>query len=137
MLWSTAPPQRKKDKAIELAKANIQAFEEANVDYIVTNAGGCGAALAEYTDLFRDDPRWLERAKSFSEKIRDISEIIYEKGEMPAAAGRGERVTYQPSCHLQYVMKVKDAPAKLVKQVPNSEYVDLPEKILLRLSRNI
>ncbi|MCM3707518.1 MULTISPECIES: (Fe-S)-binding protein [Cytobacillus] len=118
----------KKDKAIELAKANIQAFEEANVDYIVTNAGGCGAALAEYTDLFRDDPRWLERAKSFSEKIRDISEIIYEKGEMPAAAGRGERVTYQPSCHLQYVMKVKDAPAKLVKQVPNSEYVDLPEK---------
>lgn len=45
-----------KDKAIELAKANIQAFEEANVDYIITNAGGCGAALAEYADLFRGIP---------------------------------------------------------------------------------
>ncbi|MDF2035845.1 (Fe-S)-binding protein [Cytobacillus oceanisediminis] len=118
----------KKDKAIELAKANIQAFEEANVDYIITNAGGCGAALAEYADLFRGDPHWLERAKAFSSKIRDISEIIYEKGQMPETAGRGERVTYQPSCHLQYVMKVKDAPAKLVKEIPNSEYVDLPEK---------
>ncbi|RBP96552.1 glycolate oxidase iron-sulfur subunit [Cytobacillus firmus] len=118
----------KKDRAIELAKANIQAFEEANVDYIITNAGGCGAALAEYADLFRGDYHWLERAKAFSAKIRDISEIIYEKGEMPVTAGRGERVTYQPSCHLQYVMKVKDAPAKLVKGIPNSEYVDLPEK---------
>lgn len=118
----------KKEKAIDLAKANIQAFEEANADYIIANAGGCGAALAEYSDLFRDDPVWLERAKSFSSKIRDISEIIYEKGEMPETAGRGERVTYQPSCHLQYVMKVKDAPARLLKQVLNSEYVDLPEK---------
>lgn len=118
----------KKDKTIELAKANILAFEEAAVDYIITNAGGCGAALAEYADLFRNDPDWLERAKTFSAKIKDISEIIYEEGEMPAVSGRGERVTYQPSCHLQYVMKVKDAPAKLVKQIPNSEYVELPEK---------
>lgn len=118
----------KKDKTIELAKANILAFEEAAVDYIITNAGGCGAALAEYADLFRNDPDWLERAKTFSAKIKDISEIIYEQGEMPAVSGRGERVTYQPSCHLQYVMKVKDAPAKLVKQIPNSEYVELPEK---------
>jgi glycolate oxidase iron-sulfur subunit len=118
----------KKDKTIELAKANIEAFENADVDYIITNAGGCGAALAEYSDLFRDDPEWLDRAKNFSSKIRDISEIIHEKGELPEMAGRGERVTYQPSCHLQYVMKVKDAPAKLVKSIPNAEYVDLPEK---------
>lgn len=118
----------KTDKSIELAKANIIAFEEAKVDYIITNAGGCGAALVEYEEFFRDDPVWLERAKGFSSKIRDISEIVHEKGEMPATVGRGERVTYQPSCHLQYVMKVKDAPAKLVKTVPNVEYVELPDK---------
>lgn len=118
----------KTEKSIELAKANIIAFEEAKVDYIITNAGGCGAALVEYEEFFRDDPVWLERAKGFSSKIRDISEIVHEKGEMPATVGRGERVTYQPSCHLQYVMKVKDAPAKLVKTVPNVEYVELPDK---------
>ncbi|RFU65246.1 (Fe-S)-binding protein [Peribacillus glennii] len=118
----------KKDKTIELAKANIEAFEKAEVDYIITNAGGCGAALAEYSDFFRDDPVWLERAKAFSKKIRDISEIIHEKGDLPKTMGHGERVTYQPSCHLQYVMKVKDAPARLVKRVPEVEYVELPEK---------
>ncbi|KKK38476.1 hypothetical protein WQ57_07660 [Mesobacillus campisalis] len=118
----------KKDKTIELAKANIKAFEKAGVDYIITNAGGCGAALVEYVDLFRDDPAWLERAKVFSSKIRDISEIVHEKGELPETSGKGERVTYQPSCHLQYVMKVKDAPVKLVKTIPNTEYMELPDK---------
>jgi glycolate oxidase iron-sulfur subunit len=118
----------KKDMTIELAKANIESFEKANVDYIITNAGGCGAALVEYVELFRDDPKWLERAKGFSGKIRDISEIIHEKGELPKTVGKGERVTYQPSCHLQYVMKVKDAPAKLVKRVSEAEYVELPDK---------
>lgn len=118
----------KKEKTMELAKANIEAFEKAEVDYIISNAGGCGAALAEYAELFRDDPTWLERAKKFSAKIRDISEIVHEKGDMPKTAGNGERVTFQPSCHLQYVMKVKDAPAKLVKQVSETEYVELPDK---------
>jgi glycolate oxidase iron-sulfur subunit len=118
----------KKDKTIELAKANIEAFENANVDYIISNAGGCGAALVEYVELFREDPKWLERAKRFSEKIRDISEIVLEKGDLPKSIGKGERITYQPSCHLQYVMKVKDAPAKLVKRIQDVEYVELPEK---------
>ncbi|GAA3325386.1 hypothetical protein GCM10020331_057060 [Ectobacillus funiculus] len=32
-----------KDGAKELAKRNIKAFEELHIDYIITNAGGCGA----------------------------------------------------------------------------------------------
>lgn len=119
-----------KDKTVELAKANITAFEESGVDYIISNAGGCGAALTEYADFFRDDPEWLERAKKFSAKIKDISEIIEEQGELPKTAGRGERVTYQPSCHLQYVMKVKDAPTKLLKRIPDAQFVDLPNSKL-------
>jgi glycolate oxidase iron-sulfur subunit len=72
----------------------------------------------------------LERAKKFSRKIKDISEIISEKGDLPKAIGQGERITYQPSCHLQYVMKVKDAPASLVKRVSDVEYIELPNKQL-------
>ncbi|MEK3989848.1 (Fe-S)-binding protein [Robertmurraya sp. FSL R5-0851] len=113
-------------KAIELAKQNIEVFEKSSAENIVSNAGGCGAALREYEELFRDDPEWLPRAREFSRKVRDISEVILEKGSLPKAVGRGERVTYQPSCHLQYVMKVKDAPTKLLKSVSESEYVDLP-----------
>lgn len=120
----------KRETTIELAKKNIEVFEQLDVDYIVSNAGGCGAMLKEYAELFRDDPEWLERAKTFCSKVRDISELIVQEGQLPKASGRGERVTYQPSCHLQYVMKVKDAPQKILQQVDQIEFVPLPESKL-------
>ncbi|GAB7387002.1 (Fe-S)-binding protein [Bacillaceae bacterium] len=119
-----------RETAKELAKRNIAAFEQVEVEYIVTNAGGCGAMLHEYEELFRDDPTWLVRARAFSGKIRDISEIVAEKGTLPEAAGSEARVTYQPSCHLQYVMGVKDAPVRLLKAVSPSGYVELPNSNL-------
>ncbi len=65
-----------KNKARELAKKNIVAFEEENVDYIISNAGGCGALLVEYDHLLKDEPEWHERAKNFAHKVKDISEIL-------------------------------------------------------------
>jgi glycolate oxidase iron-sulfur subunit len=114
-----------KESAMELAKRNIAAFEQSGADFVVTNAGGCGAMLKEYGELLRDDPDWRHPAESFSDKIRDISEVL-DPSEMDAV-GNGERITYQPSCHLQYVMSVKDAPKKLLKGVANTEYAELPE----------
>lgn len=116
-----------KETAIKLAQKNIEAFEQLNVDYIISNAGGCGAMLREYEELFRNDPVWLDRASKFSNKVRDISEIVLQRGLLPIAVGVGERVTYQPSCHLQYVMKVKDAPQKLLKGISNIQFVELPQ----------
>lgn len=115
-----------REKTIELAKRNIETFEKSGADYIVSNAGGCGASLHEYEELFRDDSDWLPRAQAFSAKVCDISELIVKKGSLPNADGEGERVTYQPSCHLQYVMGVKDAPKQLLKNVSNTHYVELP-----------
>ena len=53
-----------------LAKRNIEAFEDLNIDYIITNAGGCGAYLVDYDYLLKDDPEWAERAKQFVSKIK-------------------------------------------------------------------
>jgi glycolate oxidase iron-sulfur subunit len=115
----------KKGRALELAKRNIEAFEQADADIIVTSAGGCGAMLFEYEKLFLDDPVWLARARRFSSKVRDISAILLEHGAIPDTAGDKERVTYQPSCHLQYVMKMGEAPRRLLKRT--ADYVELPD----------
>ena len=40
-----------KDTAKELAKRNIAAFEDLGADFIITNAGGCGAFLVDYDHL--------------------------------------------------------------------------------------
>jgi glycolate oxidase iron-sulfur subunit len=117
-----------KSQAKELAKRNIEAFEGLNVDYIITNAGGCGAFLMEYDHLLKDDPVWGERAKAFTEKIKDISFILVElnfhkKGlKLPSQV-----VTYQDSCHLRNVMKTSAAPRILLQSIEGAEFREMKD----------
>lgn len=114
---------RMKD-AKELAKKNIEAFESLDVDYIVNNAGGCGAMLVEYDELFAGDTEWEGRAHKFTEKTRDISEIL-DQCELPLMYPVHGVVTYQPSCHMLNVQKVVDEPLSLIKKIPGIELKEL------------
>lgn len=118
-----------KDSAKDLAKRNIQAFEELNVDYIITNAGGCGAFLVDYDHLLEKDVDWRDRAKAFTDKIKDISEVLYELDfhkkqtlELPY-----QIVTYQDSCHLRNVMKTASAPRALLQSIKGMEYKEMKD----------
>ncbi|RFU68534.1 (Fe-S)-binding protein [Bacillus sp. V59.32b] len=116
-----------KESAKDLAKRNIKAFEDLNVDFIITNAGGCGAFLIDYDHLLKDDPDWKERAIAFKEKIKDISEVLvatkfHEKVnlELPHQV-----VTYQDSCHLRNVMKTSSAPRQLLQAIKGVEFKEM------------
>lgn len=74
------------DQARELARVNVKAFKAAGVDYIISNAGGCGALLVEYDHLLHEDPEWAEDAAWFAKRVVDISTILVEKGRVPAFA---------------------------------------------------
>lgn len=117
------------DGARELAKRNIQAFEDLGVDAIVTNAGGCGAFLVEYDHLLKDDPEWSERAKQFVGKIKDISEVLLDCGFLEKYKLRHEPLiaTYQDSCHLRNVMKTSDAPRRLLQAIDGVDFRELKE----------
>lgn len=104
------------DQARDLAKKNIEAFENESFDYIVNNAGGCGATLNEYHHLLKDDMDWKERAKRFSEKSIDIS-VILTKLDLPHTKEINKRVTYQPSCHMRNVQKVEKEPLSLITSI--------------------
>jgi len=116
-----------KEEAKSLAKRNIQAFEEEQIDFIITNAGGCGAFLVDYDHLLKDEPEWKERARAFADKIQDISEILVKVGfhekvklELPHQV-----ITYQDSCHLRNVMKTESAPRKLLNSIKGIEYKEM------------
>jgi glycolate oxidase iron-sulfur subunit len=111
----------------ELAKRNIKAFEELNVDFIITNAGGCGGFLVEYGHLLKDEPEWEERAKAFSEKVKDISEILVAVGfhQKVKLMLPQQIITYQDSCHLRNVMKTEEAPRTLLKAIQGSVYQEM------------
>ncbi|ASS77218.1 glycolate oxidase [Tumebacillus algifaecis] len=114
-----------KTGAVELAKRNIEAFEQAGVDLIVNNAGGCGAALKEYHHWFHDDPAWQERAQQFVAKVRDISELLAELPPLVFAKELHAKVTYQDSCHLAHGQGVRSQPRQLLKSIPGAEYVEM------------
>ncbi|MFD1778354.1 (Fe-S)-binding protein [Fredinandcohnia salidurans] len=115
-----------KNKAKELAKQNIAAFEEIEADYIITNAGGCGAFLIDYDHLLKDDPQWAKRAKAFSKKLKDISSVLVElefhKKELSLPS---QVITYQDSCHLRNVMKTASEPRTLLQSIDGATYMEM------------
>lgn len=116
------------EEARTLAKANIAAFEQSEAEWIVSNAGGCGAALHEYGHLLGDDPAWAERAANFSAKTRDISDILWQYGPLPFLDNKVNSdnvVAYQPSCHLLHVQHVAEAPRNLIRHIPGVKLVEM------------
>ncbi|WP_245629036.1 (Fe-S)-binding protein [Alicyclobacillus shizuokensis] len=110
----------------ELAKKNIMAFEASGARVIVHNAGGCGAMLYEYKHLFEGDSEWAERARKFSDSVQDISQIVASSEQGKFAKAVDAVVTYQCSCHLNHVEKVKSEPVQVIKNLPGVTYKQLP-----------
>lgn len=118
-----------KDAAKQLAKRNIEAFEDSHIDYIITNAGGCGAFLIDYDHLLQDDPDYAERARMFTSKIKDISEILVDLRfhDKVKLALPFQVITYQDSCHLRNVMKTETAPRTLLKAIQGVEFQEMKD----------
>jgi len=116
--------------AQEMAKRNIDVFlpqSGPSADFIATNIAGCGAMLREYDFLLRDDPEYAERAKEFSRRVRDISEVLLHL-ELPTMRHRiDETITYHDACHLAHAQKVVAQPRALLASIPGIKLVALPE----------
>lgn len=118
------------ERAQELARKTIDVFESANVDTIVINAAGCGSNIKEYGHLLRDDPVYAERAKRFSGKCRDISEVLSELSPRAERKPLRARVAFHDSCHLQHAQGVRIQPRSLLTQIPGVELLEIPESPL-------
>ncbi|MFS2259226.1 (Fe-S)-binding protein [Bacillus safensis] len=118
-----------KEQAKQLAKRNIEAFEQIDADAIVMNAGGCGAFLSDYDHLLCDDPDFQKRSEVFSKKITDISDILVElefHRRMPLALPE-QVITYQDSCHLRNGMGVLHAPRVLMKAIHGVSFKEMKD----------
>ena len=101
----------------ELAKKNIDFFEQADGPIVVTSAG-CGAMLKEYTTLFEKDSPWYKRAQQFCHRIQDISEFLSSHQFPESVRNRAQAtvatVTYHAACHLAHAQNVRLAPQTLL-----------------------
>lgn len=103
------------DCARTLAQRNRAAFDLVDVDAIVINSAGCGAAM-------REAEHWLgEAAADFAGKVRDVSEVIVEAG-VPSDLARIEgRLCYDDPCHLVHGQGVSAPPRQLLEAIPGIE----------------
>lgn len=113
------------DASRELARRNIDAFELANVDYIIVNAAGCGAQMKEYVGLLEHDEIYAGRARDFSKKVRDVSELLAHI-DLKRGAPLPIKVTYDAPCHLHHAQRITTAPIEVLKSIPDLELIPLP-----------
>ena len=116
------------DQARALARRTIEVFEKCGADRVVVNAAGCGSAMKDYGELFAEDAAWAERARAFSAKVRDVSQVLAEVG--PPRAARHPlkaRVAYHDACHLAHGQGVRAEPRALLQAIPGVELVSPAE----------
>jgi glycolate oxidase iron-sulfur subunit len=103
----------KDHEAEVLTRRMIADFEAAGVEVIITNAGGCGSHL-----------------KQFSPKFKDIAEFLAELGPRASRHRVDMRVAYHDSCHLQHAQKVRTQPRELLASIPGITVQEISESTL-------
>ena len=113
--------------AEQLARQNINTFDELEVDAIIINSAGCGAQLKEYAELLANDPVYKERAKEFTTKVKDVHEFLANILIEPDLGVINSRIAYHDACHLAHGQGVREQPRELMNLIPGIELVELQE----------
>jgi glycolate oxidase iron-sulfur subunit len=110
-----------------LARCNIEAFAGSRGAHIITNAGGCGAMLVSYAHLLADDKEYAARARTFSERVRDVGQELELTGTRRGAPLGDTRTTYDASCHLLHGQRASEASLRMLQAIPALRFAPLTE----------
>ena len=118
------------DTPRSIARRNIEAFAEENLDQVVAHCASCAAMLKlDYPLLFGEDDPFRAKALAFSEKVSDASRLLAQipdlkrKGNSPG--NKVLRVTYHDPCHLRRKLGIFKEPRDLLQSTPGLEYVEM------------
>ena len=108
-----------REGARALSQINVTALA-GRADFVAVNSAGCGALLKDYGRLLGTEP-----AADLAASVRDVSELLAERGPRPGAALR-VNVAYDAPCHLQHAQRIVDAPLALLRAIPELRLRLLP-----------
>jgi glycolate oxidase iron-sulfur subunit len=83
--------------------------------------------MCDYGHLLADDREWAARARSFSDKVRDVSQLLDEFGAVAPRRPVPMKVAYHDACHLAHAQGVRAQPRALLGAIPGLELVEPPE----------
>jgi glycolate oxidase iron-sulfur subunit len=106
----------------EAARTNIDIFAGHDIEFIVTDCGGCGAELKNYEHHVEN-----ESASAFSAKVRDISQILALHADNLAQLLKPLplKATYHDPCHIAHCQGIRKEPRDLLKLIPGLIFKEL------------
>jgi L-lactate dehydrogenase complex protein LldE len=115
-------------EALGVIRHFVDVFESAEV--VVAPSGSCVAMIR---DLYPRAAEWAgdhalhRRVTALAPKVFELSEFLVNKlGLEDVGAYYPHRITYHPTCHAMRVLRVGDAPLKLLRNVKGMTLVELP-----------
>ena len=116
-------------EAIPLVRRFVEIFK--GYEAVVAPSGSCVGMVRELYPLaanLANDKRLAADIEELAPKVFELSEFLVKKlGVTDLGAYYPHRVTYHPTCHSLRMLKVGDAPLKLLKAVRGIDFVELSE----------
>jgi L-lactate dehydrogenase complex protein LldE len=120
--------------AAALVRHHVDVFERAlddGADAIVAPSGSCvGSVRHQHAELARnlDEPVLAVRAEAVAARTYELSELLVNQlGRVEVGAYFPHRVTYHPTCHSLRLLRVGDAPLRLLRAVEGIDLIELPD----------
>jgi len=107
----------------DAARTNVDIFSGYEVDFIVTDCGGCGAELKRYGHHLDGDGA----AEAFSARTRDISQLLALHADELANKLKPLplKVTWHDPCHIAHCQGIRSEPRQLLRLIPGLDFREL------------
>jgi L-lactate dehydrogenase complex protein LldE len=118
-------------EAIPLVRRFVRAFGESGADAVVGPSGSCVAMVGEQyrsLALASGDQGLVRAVDELAPHVHELSQFLVDRlGVEDVGAYFPHRVTYHPTCHSLRMLRVGDAPLRLLRAVRGIDLVELPE----------
>jgi L-lactate dehydrogenase complex protein LldE len=117
------------EEALVLARRFARVFADREV--IVAPSASCVAMVREYYSYLAEragDERLASEAAALGSRVLELTELLTGTlGIEDVGASFPHRVTYHPTCHSLRLLRLGDAPLRLLRGVQGIDVVELPQ----------
>lgn len=109
-----------------MIQTNLSVFNAPEIQTVITLCATCGSTLRNLYPRLSDSGE----AHALSNKIIDLQEFLAQRNLLPRTTPhdlscRKIRVTYHDPCHLNHGMGVREAPRRILQNLPGIEYIEM------------
>lgn len=116
------------DEAVTLARRFVRVFSDAEI--VVAPSASCVAMVREFYPYLAeqaDDAALAREVDAIAPRVLELTELLVKRlGVEDVGASFPYRVTYHPTCHSLRVLRLGEAPLRLLRAVRGLDLVELP-----------